>query len=78
MNLVDELKNLDVNNVSRWPLTFAFSVEPDTTSDSGVMTITVETPAGFISTHFISVIDLTRPATEATVWWTELFLETLV
>ena len=44
MNLVDELKNLDVNDVGRWSLTFAFSVEPDTTSDSGVMTITVEKP----------------------------------
>jgi hypothetical protein len=78
VNLVDELKNLDVNNVSRWPLTFAFSVEPDTTSDSGVMTITVETPAGFISTHFISVIDLTRPATEAPFGGRSFFLETLV
>jgi hypothetical protein len=39
------------------PLSFAFSLEPDNTSDSGVMTITVETPAGFISTHFLSVID---------------------
>lgn len=39
------------------PLTFPFSIEADSTPDSGVLTIEVETPSGFISTHTITVND---------------------
>jgi hypothetical protein len=39
------------------PLVFPFSVEADTTPDSGVMTITVTSPSGIVTTHFVTVND---------------------
>jgi hypothetical protein len=39
------------------PLVYSFSVEGDTTPSGGVMTITVTSPSGIITPHFITVTD---------------------
>ena len=39
------------------PLSFTFSIESDSFSDSGVMTVVVETPSGLVTTHIILVND---------------------
>ena len=39
------------------PLSFTFSVESDSTPDSGVLTVVVETPSGQVTTHIILVND---------------------
>ena len=39
------------------PLSFSFSIESDSTPDSGVMIIVVETPSGQVTTHIILVND---------------------
>jgi hypothetical protein len=39
------------------PLTFTFSIEADSTSDSGVLSIQVESPSKLVTTHTITVND---------------------